>query len=36
MDNQLQDGAYGRYKGYENKNYRGRRPVNKLVPRFQK
>ena len=35
MDNHFQVGAYGRYKGYENKYYRGRRPVDVLVPRFQ-
>ena len=35
MDNHFQVGAYGKYEGYENKYYRGRRPVDVLVPRFQ-
>lgn len=35
MDNHFEIGASGRFDGYKDRYYRGRRPVDVLVPRFQ-
>jgi choline dehydrogenase-like flavoprotein len=35
MDNHFKVGAYGTYEGFEDRYYKGRRPVGLLVPRFQ-
>jgi choline dehydrogenase-like flavoprotein len=35
MDNHFQVGAYGEFDGFEDQYYKGRRPVDVLVPRFQ-
>lgn len=35
MDNHFEVGAYGTFDGFEDRYYKGRRPVDVLVPRFQ-